>query len=240
MFNQQSKIRITTILIGLMLLTMTMSLACEDSASSKENELQAECTRQRRPIIFIHGFLAAGDTWNRQVLRLLASGSCAEDVRVFDWNTLDMSADHNVDLDKVVEQMLTDSSFEQIDLVGHSAGGGVAYNYLAQTAYRSKVNRYVHIGSFANEEPPGPMAEVPTLNLWSRDDLVVESGDIPGATNVEIMGLDHYAIATSLESFNQITEFLYEAEALKVDPLLKTQLDTKSLVQISGKVLTLG
>ena len=240
MLNQQLKIRRTAILIGVILWTMSFNLACEDSRNEQKKELKVDCERQRRPIIFIHGFLAAGDTWNRQILRLLASGSCAEDIRVFDWNTLDMSADHNADLDQVIEQMLTDSSFEQIDLVGHSAGGGVAYNYLAQAEYSSKVYNYVHIGSFANEEPAGPMAEVPTLNLWSRDDLVVDSGDIPGATNVEIMGLDHYAIATSLESFNQITEFLYEAEALEVDPLIKSEQDTKTSIQIAGKVLSLG
>ena len=240
MHDQQFKIRRTTLFIALILWTMSINLACEDSKKTEEKELKTDCERQRRPIIFIHGFLAAGDTWNRQIRRLLASGSCAEDIKVFDWNTLDMSADHSADLDQVVEQMLSDSSFEQIDLVGHSAGGGVAYTYLAQNEYSSKVNHYVHIGSFANEEPAGPEAEIPTLNLWSRDDLVVDSADIPGATNVELMGLDHYAIATSLESFNQITEFLYDAEALDVDPLSESESNTQKLIQVSGRVLSLG
>lgn len=232
-----------TLLLTTFLLTSSFFMACEDQKETGTSEEEAQitiCERQRRPIIFIHGFLAAGDTWNRQITRLLASGSCPEDIQVFDWNSLDMSADHSEALDLLITNMLASSDFNQVDLVGHSAGGGVAYTYLAEAEYNAKVNRYVHVASFPNDAPAGIEGNIPTLNLWSSADLVVEGADIPGATNVELMGLDHYLIATSFESFNQMIDFLYEAEPLENDPFLSAESEMRESIQVAGKVLSLG
>lgn len=236
----QSQVTNIALLASILLCISCIYLACEESEPVGDASIIKECSRERRPIIFIHGFLAAGDTWNRQISRLQASGSCLEDIEVLDWNSLDMSADQSLQLDELVEKMLTNSDFAQVDLVGHSAGGGVAYNYLSQAEYSSKVHRYVHIASFPNEKPAGPDANIPTLNLWSSDDLVVEAADIPGAVNVELTGLDHYEIATSLESFFQITEFLYETSELRNDPFSTGSEELTSFIQVSGKVLSLG
>ena len=207
-----------------------------------ETSLEA-CVSDRRPIIFVHGFLASGDTWSRQTARLIETGSCLERIGIYDWNSLDMSTDHTIGLDTLIDRLIAETGVEAVDLVGHSAGGGVSYEYLSDPLKASKVSRYVHIGSFVNDFPAGPEAEVPTLNLWSVDDLVVEGGSIEGAENIMLMGLDHYEVATSFESFQQLSSFLYE-EPLENDvDVYLNEIDSSAeeeSIEVSGRVLTLG
>ena len=47
-----------------------------------------ECDDSLRPIVFAHGFLASGDTFANHVARFRNNGYCAEQLHVFDWNTL--------------------------------------------------------------------------------------------------------------------------------------------------------
>jgi pimeloyl-ACP methyl ester carboxylesterase len=47
-----------------------------------------ECNRDHVPIVFLHGFLASGDTYAKQVIRFREQGYCADHLQVFDWNTL--------------------------------------------------------------------------------------------------------------------------------------------------------
>jgi pimeloyl-ACP methyl ester carboxylesterase len=188
----------------------------------------------------IHGFLAAGDTWSRHAQRLIATGSCPRLVRVYDWNTLDMMGDYTLGLELLVDELLEESGASSVDLIGHSAGGGLAYQFLSDAERARKVGRYVHIGSFASEAPPSPEGGevVPTLNLWSRGDLTVESADIPGATNITLDEEDHYAVATSLRSYHAISSFLYGDEARDEDPRPAPQ--EGGVVSLSGRALTLG
>lgn len=208
--------------------------------SELDTELDQEivqCESLRRPIIFVHGFLAAGDTWSRQVYRLIQTGSCPEWIRAYDWNSLDMSKDHTLGLDLLVDELLELSGRDQVDLVGHSAGGGVSYDYLSSSDNEAKVAHYVHIGSFPNERPAGVNGETPTLNLWSSADTVVEGEDIPDAVNVSLEALDHYAIATSFESYSRISSFLYNDSPLSEDPYLNEDNDD---VYLHGRSASLG
>ena len=78
----QSQVRSIAMLTNILLCISWICLACEESKPASESSIVKDCSRERRPIIFIHGFLAAGDTWNRQIARLQASGSCSEDIEV--------------------------------------------------------------------------------------------------------------------------------------------------------------
>jgi pimeloyl-ACP methyl ester carboxylesterase len=124
----------------------------------------------------------------------------------------------------------------QIDLAGHSAGGGLGYEYLEDPARAARVARYIHIGSFVNDGPAGPEdAPVPTLNLWSAGDTVVEGGDIEGATNVRLEEEDHYGVATSDASFVAIWRHLHEGN----DPAT-TAFVPMDRLQVRGRALSLG
>ncbi len=211
-------------------------MACkkEDNDSNNNNNTVA-CDSTFTPIIFAHGLLASGDTYANQVMRFTSNNYCANLLYAFDWNTLAQGADNAALLDAYVDEVLQKTGASQVNLVGHSAGGGLGYSYLSDATRAAKVKHYVHIGSGAQSGPAGPNGEVPTLNIWSPDDLVVQSADIPGATNVSVAGKDHYEIATCAEAFEAMYKFFNENNAPNTTSIL-----SKTNVEICGRVVTLG
>lgn len=195
------------------------------------------CDPKRTPIVFAHGFLAASDTWSTQFQRLVENGCCPDRLFVFDWNTLAQSetAQRAADLDAFIDGVTQTTGSPQVDLVGHSAGGGLGYAYLSNPDRVKKVRRYAHVASFANVGPAGPKGEVPTLNLWSDGDLVASAGDIAGATNAKIPGIDHYAVATSEASFIALWKFLGDGT-----PPAVSDIRPDDVLTIHAKALTLG
>jgi pimeloyl-ACP methyl ester carboxylesterase len=194
------------------------------------------CDDARRPIVLAHGFLAAGDTWSQHARRFAANGWCAHLIFAFDWNSLNRTMDHAALLDAFVDEVLAATGADSIDLVGHSAGGGLSYEYLSDSSRADKVAHYVHVASFIEDAPAGPDADVPTLNLWSAADFAIEdAGEIPGAQNVEIVGADHYAVATSAASFDAIYRFITDGE----EPAT-TEVVPSDTVILGGRVLSLG
>lgn len=195
---------------------------------------QTNCDESRLPIILCHGFLGSGDTYANQFMRFTANGYCADRLFVFDWNSLGME-DNTALLDTFIDEVLAATNAEQVDLGGHSAGGGLGYDYLADPIRAAKVAHYVHIGSFPNDAPAGASGEVATLNIWSVDDLVVTGADIPGATNAMLTGADHYEVATNAEAFEAMFTFFNEGIAPTI-----TGIVAEETVLVSGKALTFG
>lgn len=195
------------------------------------------CDTPHRPLVFVHGFLAAGDTYINTIQRFASNGYCLSRMFVFDWNTLNQDPAVPVaQLDAFIDGVLTATAASQVDLAGHSAGGGVGYNYLEDADRAAKVAHYIHIGSFANDAPAGPSGDVPTLNLWSEADLIItEKGDIPGATNVSFTELDHYQVATEPEVFEAIFEFVTDG-----DTPTTTEIVAEETLVIRGRTMTLG
>lgn len=210
----------------------TIFVACKKKDKDDNN---VTCDSTFTPIIFAHGLLASGDTYANQVMRFTSNNYCGSLLYAFDWNTLAQGADNAALLDAFVDEVLQKTGASQVNLVGHSAGGGLGYNYLSNATRAAKVKHYVHIGSGAQTGPAGSNGEVPTLNIWSPDDLVVQSADIPGATNVSVAGKDHYEIATCAEAFEAMYKFFNENNAPSTTSIL-----TQTNIEISGKVVTLG
>ncbi len=175
--------------------------------------LQAQPVPVPRPVVLVHGFLASGDTWARFCDYFVRSGYPPERLYVHDWNTVNQAADHVQALDAAIDRALMRTGAQQVDLIGHSAGGGLAYRYLADSARAAKVARYVHIGSARQKQAAGPNGQTPTLNLWSDGDRVMaaNAGDIEGAVNRMLPGLDHYQIATHLDAFREVYGFLNDS-----------------------------
>ena len=182
------------------------------SACSPDDEIinivdkSETCDTTYLPIVMCHGFLASGDTYAKQAQRFLQNNYCGVSVYVFDWNSL--GGGSNVEaLDAFIEGVLARTGASQVELAGHSAGGGLGYDYLADATRAAKVAHYVHLGSSPQTAPAGPNGEVPTLNIWSPYDAIVAGADIPGAQNVQLAGKDHYEVATSLETFEAMFQF---------------------------------
>ena len=187
-----------------------------------------------RPVVMVHGFLASGDTYASFAQRFTSNGYSWKRMFAFDWNSLAQSANDVTNLDKFIDNILLKTGAKQVELIGHSAGGGVCYNYLKDAKRAAKVAHYVHTASGAQTGPAGATGEVPTLNLWSDADKAVAGANITGATNVKLLGLDHYQVATSAESFAAVYEF-FKNEKPKT-----TAITPEATPCIAGKVVTFG
>lgn len=194
---------------------------------------QGVCDAARLPVVMCHGMLASGDTWAGQAKRFIQNGHCGDRVFVHDRNTISGSG-LVAQLDAFIDQVLQQTGATQVELVGHSAGGSLGYDYLAAPERAAKVAHYVHVGSGSKPGPAGPDGSVPTMNIWSPDDAVVAGADIPGAENVQLAGKDHYEVATSAETFAAMyTFFRGEAPA-------QTQILADGARTVGGRVVTFG
>ncbi len=186
------------------------------------------------PIVFVHGFLGSGDTYATQFQRFMANGYSANQLYVFDWNSVGAKNNTVALLDSFVNQVLQNTGATKINLVGHSAGGGVGYGYLNDSLRADKVANYVHIGSGKQLKPAGKHGEINTLNIYSLGDKVVKAGDIPGATNAQHADHDHYEVATSALTFEQMFQFF--------NPTLKANATVKMVKKpvVAGKACLMG
>lgn len=193
------------------------------------------CNEDALPIVMAHGFLASGDTYANQIMRFSSNRYCEDNLFLFDWNSLSQDADNVGLLDAFIDDVLEKTGKSQVNLAGHSAGGGLGYNYLSDPERAAKVAHYAHIGSSAQDGPAGAEQEIPTINIWSSEDLVVESGDIDGATNVKVPQKDHYEIVTCEEAFEAMYSFFNDGAAPKT-----VEITEQSTIEIGGRVVTLG
>lgn len=184
------------------------------------------------PIIFVHGMLAAGDTWENPIHHFRANGYSENELNVLDWNTLDFNRENGLAvLEQLVQKVLKTTGAKKVNLIGHSAGGGLCISYLKNKKNRKKVAHYIHVGSTKLTEDP----LVPTLNVYSPDDKITGGEDNPNTENKSIPGLDHYEIATSDASFQAYFEFI-----TKKQPLLEYKNGHNLPLTLAGKACTLG
>lgn len=192
------------------------------------------CDASKPPVVFVHGFLASGDTWTTQIQRFASNGHCQDRYFVFDWNSL-AAAGADALLDKFIDSVRNVTGAAQVHLVGHSAGGGRGYSYLSDATRAAKVISYAHVGSNVQTGPAGPAGSIPTMNVWSTGDKVVAGADIPGATNVKLSDKDHYQTATSAETFAAIYQFFYGQA-----PSTTQVVPATGPITIGGRCLSLG
>lgn len=189
-------------------------------------------TEEKYPIIFVHGMLGSGDTWVKPVQQFKNQGYPENYLDVLDWNTLSPQREISLkNLDSIIDHLLKVSGKDKVNLVGHSAGGGLVSNFIMNDSIAIKVNKYVHVGSGYLQKIPA----VPTLNLYSEADLIVKGSEIEGVKNVKLQGLDHYEIATDSLAFAEMYRFFHGKYP---KPLL--QKNNPQTVSISGKVLVMG
>jgi pimeloyl-ACP methyl ester carboxylesterase len=190
----------------------------------------------RRPIVFVHGFLASGDTYEKQAKRFMSNDYPADRLFAFDWNSLG-AANNEVLLDKFIDSIRILTGFETIDLVGHSAGSGLVYSYSAASLTRAKkIEHLVLLAGTAQTQPGGPNGEVETMNIYSTADLIATGGaDIPDAINVRQTDKDHYEVATSVETFENMFAFFNTWQ----DPAT-TEVVPDATIVLAGKAASFG
>jgi hypothetical protein len=197
---------------------------------SNQATAQTKCTDTMLPIVFVHGFMGSGDNWATQIQRFTNNGFCEDKLFVFDWNTVGGASNTTALLNNFIDDVLQKTNAKQINLVGHSAGGGVCYSYLKDSLQALKVAHYVHIGSMKMKTAAGKNAQVPTMNIYSTNDMVMKNGgDIAGAINVKQIGNDHMQVATSATTFIALHTFFTGTKKN-----VTTLLPSKSFYKIIG------
>jgi hypothetical protein len=187
------------------------------------------------PIVMVHGALASGDTYSKHSMLWTSNGYRQELLHAFDWNSLGGNNALAIEqLDNLINGILQTFKTDKIVLIGHSAGGGLSYNYCNDTERAKKILKYVHIGSSAMNNLPGPDKNIPTLNIYSKGDKIVAGANITGAENVVFDDLDHYEVATAEASFEQIYNFI-KAKKPSVKQIIR-----KNSPFIKGRIVSLG
>ncbi|MFN5359844.1 MAG: alpha/beta fold hydrolase, partial [Bacteroidota bacterium] len=139
-------------------------------------------------------------------------------------------------LAQFIDKILSTTGARQIDLVGHSAGGGLARNYLKDSLQSTKVSHYVHVGS---RSWTGNYTWFPNnrcLTIFSSGDKVAgnSAGPTEGATNLALTDEDHYQVATGATSLKTMLQFFYPEKRALIDPPIEKK------VSIAGKAVLLG
>jgi len=201
-----------------------------------ETPIVTTCDNSKTPIVMLHGFLASGDTYSNFFQLFKANGYCNDALYVMDRNTLDFNKNFTPILDAFIDKVLLATGAEKVNLMGHSAGGGVAYAYLEDETRAQKVASYAHLGSFNQTKPAGSTGNIPTINVFSDADKIVPGQEIPEATNINLIVADHYQVATSTEAFQFIYRFFNNSELPKnLQPITEQE-----SIELEGTVLTLG
>lgn len=198
---------------------------------------KAQCDTSLRPVVFIHGFLASGDTWANAVHSFQQAGYCANRLYAFDWNSVGGSGKRTDSLlHQFIAQILTQTGASQVDLVGHSAGGGLGRSYLKDSTRAKSIAHYVHIGSrkWTGAYPWFPNNRC--MNIFSSGDKVAANtaGLVDGAFNLALEEQDHYQVATSDTSIKSMLQFFTGKQVFI--PSHKPA----RIVSLSGKALILG
>ncbi len=198
---------------------------------------QKKCDNTQLPIVFVHGFMASGDTYANQVERFRQRAYCPERLFVFDWNSVGGNGKKNDSLlNSFINYVLAKTGAAQIDLVGHSAGGSLCRGYLIDSLHAAKVAHYIHLGSRRWYYEFSWFPNSKCLNIFSDADKIMGAmgGEVEGAVNINLKDKDHYEVATSVETFQEMYRFLNVNKITKDSSLF---IETP---KISGKAVLLG
>lgn len=221
--QKMKKILFSTIAVCLILIS-----SCKKDASEvKEYE-------GFLPIVLAHGVLASGDTYEKQALRFVSNGYPPELIYTFDWNSIGLG-DNERKLDQFINTVLRQTGAPKVNLAGHSAGSNLCYTYLEKPENEAKVAHYVHLAGTPRSKAAGQYGFVPTLNIWSPDDLIVPGGNMgPKVTSLKLEGKDHYEVATCEETFAAMYEF-FNGEPPTTTEILEEESDE---IVLSGKAIS--
>src|SRR5437870_13001363 len=167
----------------------------------------ADALTSKHPILFVHGIEGSGAQFESQAMRFEGNGYAVTWIDEVDYNSTRAVADKSeVDkqIDDAIAALKQRTGKSQVDVVAHSLGTSVMYDYLANgdiaAQRRANVAHYINVDG--QNQNPG----VPTLAVWAGRGTPGRNMD--GAQNVTIPDQTHVQTCTSAESFVQYYEFL--------------------------------
>lgn len=216
----------------LVVILLLLSLSCKKEST----ETPPQVDNRKFPIVMVHGFLASGDTYEKQMLRFASNGYDLDLLYTFNWNSIGGGTAVQGQLDKFIDEVIAKTGFDQVELVGHSAGSGNVFEYCKSDKKAAKVRHLVLLAGTAQTQAAGTTkTPVKTLNIYSPYDQIVKAGGkIKNATNISLDLKDHYQVATSEETFTEMYKFFTGEMPQTLDIIPQND------PTISGDVLSFG
>jgi len=184
----------------------------DNNDDDDDNDTGPACNPDFRPMVFCHGYLENGDAFSTQAMRFSSNNYCSNQIYAFDWNT--MTSMVNMDrqvalLEEYIDNVLLETGSDQVDLLGHSMGGWLAYEYCQKPENATKIAHVAILASWWDDVPNN----LPTINISSTADYMTGEQETPGATNIVFDDLDHLQVATDSKTFEAIYTFFNDGIA---------------------------
>src|SRR6266480_3938023 len=161
----------------------------------------------QNPILFVHGIEGSGAQFESQKMRFMSNAYPQRWIDEVDYNSTRAVADKSeVDqqIDDAIAALKQRTGKSKVDVVAHSLGTSVMYDYLTNGAMaaqrKASVGHYINVDG-QNQNPGGP-----TLAVWAGRGQPGRSMD--GATNRTIPNQTHVQTCTSAQSFVEYFKFL--------------------------------
>src|SRR5216117_2319154 len=162
---------------------------------------------KQNPILFVHGIEGSGAQFESQKMRFMSNGYPERWIDEVDYNSTRAVADKSeVDsqIDAKIAALKQRTGKSQVDVVAHSLGTSVMYDYLTNGAMAAQ--RRANVAHYINVDGQNQNPGVPTLAVWAGRGTPGRSMD--GAQNVTIPNQTHVQTCTSAESFVAYYRFL--------------------------------
>ena len=161
----------------------------------------------KHPILFVHGIEGSGAQFESQAMRFEGNGYAVPWIDEVDYNSTRAVGDKSeVDqqIDNAIAALKQRTGRSQVDVVAHSLGTSVMYDYLTNGAMAAQ--RRANVAHYINVDGQNQNPGVPTLAVWAGRGTPGRNMD--GAQNVTIPDQTHVQTCTSAESFIQYFKFL--------------------------------
>ena len=167
----------------------------------------ADALTSKHPILFVHGIEGSGAQFESQAMRFEGNGYAVPWIDEVDYNSTRAVGDKSeVDqqIDNAIAALKQRTGRSQVDVVAHSLGTSVMYDYLTNGGMAAQ--RRANVAHYINVDGQNQNPGVPTLAVWAGRGTPGRNMD--GAQNVTIPDQTHVQTCTSAESFIQYFEFL--------------------------------
>ena len=210
---------------------LTIALACAAFVlASVSPASAAQSSFGQNPVLFVHGIEGSGSQFESQKLRFMSNGYPEAWVDEVDYNSTRAVGDKSeVDsqIDAKIAALKQRTGKSKVDVVAHSLGTSVMYDYLTNGSMAAQ--RKANVGHYVNVDGQNSNPGVPTLAVWAGRGQPGRSMD--GATNVTIPNQTHVQTCTSAQSFVEYYKFLTgKAPAHDIVPQTGT-------IQLAGRAL---
>lgn len=125
--------------------TLALVVACFGLGAPSTSAVELNTRSDHDPIIFVHGFDAASDTWNTMVSRFLSDGWRPSELfhRSYSWRAPNGVTARQIAVG--VDQVLAATGATKVDLITHSMGALSTRYYLRNLGGAAKVDAWVSL-----------------------------------------------------------------------------------------------